>query len=426
MADRLDIECAAATDVLARHQGAHLVHAAFGDQPALGHHRDAVGQGFGFFEVMRGQDHRASFRDEAPDRAPHRFARLHVQADRRFVEEEQARAAGDRDGELHLALLAAGKSVVARIGEGADAGERHRLVHRQRIAIGARGQRDVLARAQHRREVHVLHHHADAEPAMHIGRRAAHQFDQAFIGLQRAQPQAHRRRLAGAVRAEHRQQFAWTHGEIESGQRQGFAVALADAEQAGDRRSAGRGWNRRRVRSRDGARLPRISPPVQHLADETRPHDPVVAREQQAQRDGDDQRELQRPVQRPAHHPHLQAEDDRQMREIEPISSICHIPSCRAFAVEKPQCAADQSERPVADRQGVGRRIQQAIRRRAGDGERIRGRRRADQYDAQRAQRRRKQEIDRPLPTQDVQPFAPTMQQPAETEGGAVTEQRRQ
>ena len=75
-----------------------------------------------------------------------RFARLHVEPDGRLVEEQQPRPAADRDRELHLALLAGRELAVALSASAVDARQRECLLHRQRVAVVARRQRDVLAR----------------------------------------------------------------------------------------------------------------------------------------------------------------------------------------------------------------------------------------------------------------------------------------
>ena len=106
-----------AADLPARDQCAHVIDAAGGDDAALGDDRDAVRERLGFLEVVSGQHDRAAVGEQAAHAGPKRFARLDVESDGGFVEEQHLRAAADRHRELRLALLAAGKFAVAAIGE---------------------------------------------------------------------------------------------------------------------------------------------------------------------------------------------------------------------------------------------------------------------------------------------------------------------
>ena len=117
-AHRVRRRASCGTECLARHVRADLVDGAAGDQPAVRHHGDAVGERLGFLEVVRGQHDRAAFVDELAQHLPQRFARLHVEA-RRWARRGTAAPAGRTIAmrELHLALLAAGKFAVRPIGQ---------------------------------------------------------------------------------------------------------------------------------------------------------------------------------------------------------------------------------------------------------------------------------------------------------------------
>jgi hypothetical protein len=78
--------------------------------PAVADDRDALGEAVGLLEVMRGeQDRQPLALGEPLELLPHRRARLRVEAGRRLVEKEDARAVHEakRDVEPALALLEA-------------------------------------------------------------------------------------------------------------------------------------------------------------------------------------------------------------------------------------------------------------------------------------------------------------------------------
>ncbi len=87
------------------------------------HHADAVGQRFGFFQVMRGEQHRAAFGDELANRRPQLLAYFDIHANGRFVEKQQLGATAQGQRKLHAALLAAGKLGVGPRQQLADAGQ---------------------------------------------------------------------------------------------------------------------------------------------------------------------------------------------------------------------------------------------------------------------------------------------------------------
>ena len=315
--DLVDREGGGAADVLARDQRAHFLDATLGDHAAARDHDDAVGERFGLLEVVRRQHDRAAVVEQAADRAPHGLARRDVEPHGRLVEEQQPRPPADGGRELHLALLAGRELAVALVGERLGAGERERLLDRERVAVVARRERDELARPQHGGQSDLLHHDADAEPALHFERRAAHERDFAVVGLEQAEPQADGRRLAGAVRTEQSEQLAGPHREGQAVERYGLAVTFHDVRELRDGRgrdaarcsaaaSAERGaagvepprsWASRYRSARirfavECTRAARILAAIQKLADERRPHEIVVAHEQHRERDREDQREL--------------------------------------------------------------------------------------------------------------------------------------
>ncbi len=71
-----------------------------GDDSAVIDHRDLVGEGIGLFQILRGQQHGRALSDERPDHAPDIVALGRIEPGRRFVEEDDIRAADERRGEV--------------------------------------------------------------------------------------------------------------------------------------------------------------------------------------------------------------------------------------------------------------------------------------------------------------------------------------
>src|SRR5580700_2919311 len=105
-------KCGGTRDALANDEGADFVDGAGGDEATFAEDGYAVGEGFGFFEIMSREKDGRSVADELTQRRPHRFASAHVESDAGLIEEEQLRAPANRHRELHLALLACGESSV--------------------------------------------------------------------------------------------------------------------------------------------------------------------------------------------------------------------------------------------------------------------------------------------------------------------------
>jgi len=80
----------------------------FGDDPALGNHRDAVCEMLRLVHVVRREQHRLTQRGEALDHIPSLVPRGRVEAGGRFVEEEHLRVARQSDRHVETALLPAG------------------------------------------------------------------------------------------------------------------------------------------------------------------------------------------------------------------------------------------------------------------------------------------------------------------------------
>jgi len=81
----------------------------FGGDVALVEDDDAIGEGVGFVEVVRRQQHRLAAGDEGADLLPERAARFDVEADGWLVEGDEVGIASDRQAEQQPLFLAAGE-----------------------------------------------------------------------------------------------------------------------------------------------------------------------------------------------------------------------------------------------------------------------------------------------------------------------------
>ena len=177
---------------------------ALGDDPAVGEHRQPVGQCLGLVEVVGGEQDRGALGGQRPDQVPELAAGLRVEPGRRLVEEEQLGAADDAERHVHPAALAAGQrrgswlpalsvSPTSSITSSAGA----------RVGVEAGEVPDHLADGQLGRVVGVLQHDADPGPPV-AGRPCpgprpapAPRRRRAAVPLE----DLHRGGLAGAVRA---------------------------------------------------------------------------------------------------------------------------------------------------------------------------------------------------------------------------------
>ncbi len=262
--------------------------------------------------------------------------------------------------------------------------------------------------------------------------RAAQDARDPLVGLERAEPEAEGRRLAGAVRTEHGEELARPDREREAVERQALAVAPGDAREFGDGRLGevggvgGAGGMAGRAHLDPGA--PARNPtPVQQLAEEGRPNEEVIAREQNSQRDGDDRRELDRPRKRQVHDQHLQAEEDRRVDEVEPVGGVGKIAADGALRGAEADRSTQEAEGPgpdgecVAGRVGPAGRCATRKRRR-----RLEKRRRADDGQAGQGEPGGEREVRPPLACEDLEEPGLAMEQPAERESGAVGDERRE
>ncbi|MNV78759.1 hypothetical protein D3C71_1722710 [compost metagenome] len=85
---RLHLQCTAAADAARRQLLAELRQWTIGQHAALFDDHHALGQRFGFFQVMGGEQDTAPLGRQLPDRLPELLARLDVQTGGRLIEEQ--------------------------------------------------------------------------------------------------------------------------------------------------------------------------------------------------------------------------------------------------------------------------------------------------------------------------------------------------
>ena len=202
--DLRDVERRQTADAALRHVRADILHRPGGRDPAAVEHHHALGQGFGLFQIMRGQQHAGAACDQCADGRPHPLARVDVQTGGRFVKEQHLRIAADRQRELHPPLLAAGQPAVAAIQHIVQTGQRDAVGHTARRGVIAAGEvkqfRDSGVVGDSRR----LQHHPDPPTYGQGLRRLAEQLGAARIGFQQPQQQRDGGTLAGPVGAHGR------------------------------------------------------------------------------------------------------------------------------------------------------------------------------------------------------------------------------
>ncbi len=148
---------------------------------------------------------------------------------------------GQRAGERHALLLAAGKLVGIALGELRQLDHRQHLVD-PRLDRGRRFSRDLEAEADVLGDRHVgeqrvgLEHHADRAPVgAQVGDVPAVDADRPFRRRLEAGDHAQRRRLAAAAGAEESHQFAALDGKVEVPDDGVGAVGLLNAGQREER-----------------------------------------------------------------------------------------------------------------------------------------------------------------------------------------------
>jgi hypothetical protein len=199
--------------------------------------RDAVGEVIGLFEVLGREQHRDPAELELADHLPHRRATCRVEAGRRLVEEQDRWPGDEARGEVEAPAHAAGVALHHAVGrvrqielveQLGGASDRLAPGHAAELA----DHHEVLAAGERGVDGRILCGDADA-PA-HLGRLAHHveagDTGRARVGLRQRGEDAHGRRLARAVRAEHAEDRTGCRGEVDAGERLGVAEALGEAD----------------------------------------------------------------------------------------------------------------------------------------------------------------------------------------------------
>src|ERR1700688_3697204 len=159
-------KCGGTRDALANDEGADFVDGAGGDHAAFAEDGHAVGEGFGFFEIMSRENDGRSVAHELTQCCPHRFAGAHVESDAGLIEEEQLRAPANRHRELHLALLACGEFSVGAKCQRRSFGQLHGLDGSKRKRIITGNKSYMFAHPELGCERHFLHHDPDLAPRL--------------------------------------------------------------------------------------------------------------------------------------------------------------------------------------------------------------------------------------------------------------------
>ena len=220
--------------------GDQLGRRAAGDHLALVHQGDLVGEALGLLDVVgRHQDRRAA-RAQVVDQRPELGADLRVEADRRLVEQDQLRLVDEAAGEQEAPAHAAGELVDGVVAAVVQPREVERAVDGGgdvRDPVEAREDREVVLDRDVDVEVVELRHDAHLGPGLLrlAGQLVAEHAELALVGDRLAGQQPHRRRLAGAVRAEQAEADALGHVEVEPVDGRDRAEALDDTAEL-DRR----------------------------------------------------------------------------------------------------------------------------------------------------------------------------------------------
>ena len=208
---------------------------ALGDDLAVVDDPHAVGQRVGLLEVLRGQEHgHALVVGEPRDLLPQRAAALQVQARRRLVEEQDARAVHERQREVQAALHAARVAADAAVGGFGQADALEQLLRAAR-AVGLRHslqrrlQHQVLATGEDRVERGLLQRGADRRAHL---RALAHDVEAADARAaagrrQQRREHQHRRRLARAVGPEEAVDLTGRDGQVDAVDRARSLAELA-------------------------------------------------------------------------------------------------------------------------------------------------------------------------------------------------------
>src|SRR5712664_1816056 len=206
------------------------------ENPALMQYHEVIA-GDDLVEQMGGPQHAdALFGDQPADMAEDIGARLDVEADRRLVKQQQARAMqqGARDFQPpHLAAREIAHLAAGAVGK-ADA-RQHFTGAQARLAPIDAVQGGVIQQVLRDREIEVerarLEHHAQ-QPQRFAGLTAdvvAEDADASGLDTEQPRDQREQRALAGAVEAKQRREACRRDGEVDVDEGASGAIGMADA-----------------------------------------------------------------------------------------------------------------------------------------------------------------------------------------------------
>ena len=201
------------------------------DDPAAVHDRDALAQGFGLFQVVRGQHDRAALLADRSDHVPEGAPGLWIESGGGLVEEHQLGVVHQRERDREPLLLAARELARLAVALLLEADDREHALGAPvgRLPVEPGIQIEQLARRQPLEERGRLELNAD--PQLHRARIGpdghAQNLDPASVGLGQPLDHLERGRLAGAVRPEDPERLALGDLEGHALDRHRGAVGLA-------------------------------------------------------------------------------------------------------------------------------------------------------------------------------------------------------
>ncbi len=209
--------------------GPKLVGPALQHDLAVGEDVAPVGDREGELDVLLDEhDAAAALLRVAAHDGEQRFDDHRGEAEAELVEEQQLRASGERPTEREHLLLAAGEEAAAPV---AEVGERGEVpVRRLRVEVlAAVPEAEVLGDGQPEEQAAVLGNVRDAElrarARLHASQVLPLEADRAVHGAHQAGDGAERRRLAGAVRAEQRDDLARRNVDMNVAEHRSAVVA---------------------------------------------------------------------------------------------------------------------------------------------------------------------------------------------------------
>ena len=190
------------------------------DQPAVGDDRDLVAEALDKLELMAREEHGGALARTLDQRVGEHVDRNRVEPRKRLVEDQHVGLVHERRRELDALLVAERERIDAvlppllhaePLGPAVGCGNGFCLGH----SVQARHVHELLVHLHARVEAAFLRHVPEA-PAVDVAHGRAVDADDALVGGEHAHHDAHRGRLAGAVRAHEAVETARLHREGEA------------------------------------------------------------------------------------------------------------------------------------------------------------------------------------------------------------------